>query len=175
MSHYGDEVRYPADDRYTLNVGRLWASSVAVAVVAALTAIVGLLIARGLFKVAVLAPKEDGVWGDASTATYALFAAAAAFLATGLIHLLGVTVAAPRQFFRWIMGLVTVIGFIVPLTLNDPWSAKVATGLINLVIGLVMTALIDSVAAASRMPRRHGSQATLADQYDLPPSSYLDQ
>jgi hypothetical protein len=142
----------PISDRWTLNRGRLWASGAATAVVAALVAIVGILIARGLFKVAVLAPKDHGVWGNARTATYALSAALAAVLATGLIHLLCAAVAEPNRFFRWIMGLVTLIAVILPLTLTDAWSAKAATALINLAIGAVITVILDSVATAARRP-----------------------
>lgn len=44
-------------EQQTVNGGRLWAGGAATAVTAVLTAIVGILIARGLVKVAVLAPR----------------------------------------------------------------------------------------------------------------------
>lgn len=43
--------------------GRLWAGGAATAVVAALIAVVGILIARGVFGVPVLAPEGEGTWG----------------------------------------------------------------------------------------------------------------
>ncbi len=138
-------------DRYRLNAGRLWASGAATALVAALVAVVGLLVARGLFRVAVLAPRENGVWGDARTATYAIVSAVAALFATGLLHVLSVAVAEPRTFFRWIMGLLTLIAAIVPLTLGGTWAPEVATALINLAIGLAITVILDNVAAATRV------------------------
>ncbi len=160
MAYYG---RYPDDtpDRYQLNAGRLWASGVATALVAALVAIVGILIARGLFKAAVLAPTSHGVWGDTGTATYAFGSGVVALLATGLLHVLSLTVAQPRTFFRWIMALITLIGVIVPLTLTDNLAAKIATALINLAVGLTITVILDSVGAATRRPRtRTGDRTT---------------
>jgi hypothetical protein len=67
---------------------RLWTGGLATAVVAALVAVVGVLIARGLFDVPVLAPTEEGALGNANTARLAGLAAGAALLATGLMHLL---------------------------------------------------------------------------------------
>ena len=56
--------------------------------VAALVAVVGVLIARGLFDVPVLAPDRKGALGDADTARLSILAAVAALVATGLMHLL---------------------------------------------------------------------------------------
>jgi len=81
MTAYGDDIR-PRPERYTLDAARFWASSLATAVVAALVAIVGVLVARGLFDVPIMAPRGDGVWGDASTITYAAGAAVAAMTST---------------------------------------------------------------------------------------------
>ena len=78
-----------------LDAGRLWTGGVATAAVAALVAVAGVLIARGLFDVPVLAPTSEGTLGDASTARLAGLAALAALLATGLLHLLLLTTPAP--------------------------------------------------------------------------------
>jgi hypothetical protein len=147
MSYQGPESQIAIDFR------RLWAGGAATALVAALVAVVGLLIARGLFDVAVLAPKGRGIWGNANTLTYALIAAAAALGATGLAHLLCVTTPTPGQFFGWIMALVTLIAIVLPLTLSVVLEAKVATALINLAIGLTITALVSSTVASARRPR----------------------
>jgi hypothetical protein len=147
MSYQGPESQITVDYR------RLWAGGAATAAVAALVAAVGLLIARGLFDVAVLAPKGDGIWGDADTLTYALIAAAAALGATGLALLLGVTTPTPGRFFGWIMALVTLIAIVLPLTLSVTLEAKVATALINLAIGLTITVLVGSTAASARRPQ----------------------
>src|SRR4029450_11484281 len=71
-----------------LDAGRLWTGGLATAAVAALVAVVGVLIARGVFDVPVLAPTGEGTLGDASTARLAGLAALCALLATRLLHLL---------------------------------------------------------------------------------------
>lgn len=125
---------------------RLWSGGLAAAVIAALVAIVGILVARGIFDVEVLAPKRDGAWGDADTGYYALGAAAATLLATGLIHLLILFVPRYSLFFGWIMVLATAIGVVVPFGLNADTSAKVATSLINLALGITIGSLVSAVA-----------------------------
>lgn len=159
MTDYSPNTPYAPDDRPGVDAGRLWAGGVATAVIAALVAIAGLLIARGIFAVAVLSPKGEGLWGNANTTTYALAAAAAALLATGLMHLLSVTVPAPGQFFGWIMALVTLIAVALPLTLTVELSAKIATALINLAIGLVIAAVVNSMAANARTLHRRKRQS----------------
>jgi len=82
-----------------VDAGRLWMGGLVTAVVAALVAVVGVLIARGLFDVPVLAPTGEGALGNASTARLALLAAVAAVAATGLMHLLLVSTPCPFRFF----------------------------------------------------------------------------
>lgn len=178
--YYGNQ---PQDVRPGIDARRLWAGGVATAVIAALLAVVGLLIARGVFEVEVLAPKGEGVWGNASTTTYALVAAAVALLATGLMHLLSVATPAPSQFFGWIMVLVTLIAVVLPLTLTVAPSAKIATAAINLVIGLAIAAVVNSMAASARtLHRRRTGQQNAAPpptrqypQQQPPPTRYYDQ
>jgi len=128
---------------------RLWAGGGATAVVAALVAIVAILIARGLAHVAILAPKGEGTWGDASTVEYAVGSAICALLATGLLHFLLVTTPRATQFFGWIMVLLTIVAVVIPLSLVVETDTKIATALLNLVIGLVITSLLISMAAMS--------------------------
>ena len=47
--------------------GQLWAGGVATAVVAALVALVGILVCRWLFSIPILAPRQDGAYGDVAT------------------------------------------------------------------------------------------------------------
>ena len=80
-----------------IDAGRLWTGGLATALVAALVALVGVLIARGLFDVPVLAPRREGMFGDVgTTARRAILAAVAALPATGLMHLL--LLSTPRPF-----------------------------------------------------------------------------
>ncbi|CAM3537242.1 DUF6069 domain-containing protein [Kibdelosporangium persicum] len=173
MSDYGGNARF---DRPGVDAGRLWASGLAAAVVAALLAVAGILIARGIFEVPVLAPKGEGIWGNANTFTYALLSGLAALLATGLMHLLMLAVAAPRQFFTWIMVLATLIAVVLPLTLTVEPGAKVATAVVNLAIGLAITATLNSVAAASQTVRRERTADNApTQQWDQPPPNYYDR
>jgi uncharacterized protein DUF6069 len=141
-----------ADDR-AINVGKLWSGGGVVAIVAGLVAIVGILIARGLVGVAILAPQGDGVWGNANTATYALLSAAGALVATGLEHVLLLATPRPTRFFGWIMLLLTLIAVVLPLTLITDPHDRLGTAALNLVIGLVITTLVNGVARAASTPR----------------------
>ena len=75
--------RASSPDR-TVDARQLWSGGAATAVVAALIALVGILVSRWLFNIPLLAPRQDGAWGDASTAEYAITAAAAALAATAV-------------------------------------------------------------------------------------------
>jgi hypothetical protein len=144
----------PGGRRPDIDAGRLWTGGLATAVVAALVAVVGVLIARGLFDVPVLAPTEEGTLGNASTARLAGLAAAAALAATGLMHLLLLTTPRPTQFFTWIVSLLTVVAVIAPFSTDAELDTKVATAAISLAIGLAIGSLVPGVArSATRLGR----------------------
>ncbi len=143
--------RSSAPDR-TVDARQLWSGGAATAVVAALIALVGILVCRWLFNVPILAPRQDGAWGDASTAEYAFAAAVAALLATAVMHLLLTATPRPLVFFNWIMALATVVAVAYPFSTTAPLSQKVATALINLVLGATIGSLINGTAA--RLIRR---------------------
>ena len=100
----------------TVDARQLWSGGAATAVVAALIALGGILVCRWLFDIPVLAPRQDGAWGDASTAGYAIAAAAAALVATAIMHLLLIATPRPQMFFTWIIGLATVIAVVYPFS-----------------------------------------------------------
>jgi hypothetical protein len=135
--------------RRVVDAGRLWAGGFATALVAALIAVAGILIARGVLKIPVLAPKEQGTWGNASTLTYALVAFGAGLIATGLIHALLITTPSPFTYFGWIMGLATVVAAALPFTSGAATDAKIATAVINALIGIAIWTLTDSSARRS--------------------------
>ena len=89
----------------SIDARQLWSGGVATALVAALIALAGILVCRWLFDIPILAPRRDGAWGNASTAGYTLSAAAAALVATAIMHLLLLTSPRPRMFFGWTSGL----------------------------------------------------------------------
>lgn len=145
-----------------LDYGRLWSGGVATAIVAALIAVVGILLCRGVLDVPVLSPKGEGVWGNANTTTYALVAAGVALGATALLQLLSMTTPRFTTFFSWIMLLLTAIAVVVPLSLPVAWEHKLATAAINLVIGIAIVSVLNGVARAAW--RRPGA----ADPYGQP-------
>jgi hypothetical protein len=152
-------AREPRTSRsWWVDPGQLWAGGAATAVVAALIALVGVLVCRWLFKVPILAPRQDGAWGDASTAGYTLAAAGAALVATAIMWLLLIATPRPRMFFAWIIGLATVIAVVFPFSTTAPLSQKGATAIVNLVLGVAIGSLISAVAvrAIRRRPVRSG-------------------
>ena len=135
-----------------LDAGRLWVGGLATALVAALTAAVGVLIATGLLDVEVLAPPgfTGSVIGD-----YAIAAAIAALLATALIHLLLVAAPRPLAFFGWIIGLLIIVVTVLPFTSAAELPTKLATATINLVVGIAIASLTSGTAARlARTSRR---------------------
>jgi hypothetical protein len=140
---------HDAAEKLQVNANRLWTGGVATAVVAALVAVVGVLIARGLLDVPVLAPTEEGVLGNANTARLALIAAGAALAATGLMHLLLLFIPRPWQFFTWIMSLVTLAALLAPFATDAEIATKVATAAIFLAIGVAIGSLVSGVASSA--------------------------
>lgn len=137
----------PLDGFHT---GRLWTGGAATALVAGLLAVVGILVARGLLDIAVLAPKGEGAWGNANTLTYALVSAVCAFAATGLVQLLLTTTPRAVRFFTWIMVLLTAIAVVLPLSLDVATESRVFTAVLNAAIGFSITALLSGVVGSAR-------------------------
>ena len=124
----------------------LWSGGVATAVVAALIALVGILACRWLFNIPILSPRKEGAWGNASTAGYTLAAAACALAATALMYLLLLSTPRPRTFFGWIIGLATLVAVIYPFSTTAPMSQKLATGAVNLILGVAIGTLVYQVS-----------------------------
>jgi hypothetical protein len=124
----------------------LWSGGVATAVVAALIALVGILVSRWLFNISFLSPRREGAWGDASTAGYVFAAVGCALVATALMHLLLLSTPYPRVFFGWIIGLATVVAVVFPFSTTAPVSQKIATGFVNLVLGIAIGTLVAEVS-----------------------------
>jgi len=128
--------------RPAVDAGKLWAGGLATALVAALVTVAGVVVSRGLFHVPILAPKGEGVWGDASTGWYAFGAAVVSLAATGLMHVLLLFTPRPLLFFGWIAGLATVVAVLVPLSLGGDLAARVATAGLNLLLGIAIGSLV---------------------------------
>jgi Family of unknown function (DUF6069) len=146
-------VRTPASTERRIGVGvdaqKLWAGGAVSAVITGLVALVGVLVSRWLFNLPVLAPRQDGAYGDVHTTALILVAVAAALLATGLVHLLMLGTLRPLMFFGWIVALVTAIAVMFPFSTTAALDAKLATALVNLVIGIAVGTLVGGVATRS--------------------------
>ena len=135
---------YAPQPRRGIATGRLWATGLATAVVAALAVLVVTLLIRGVLNVPVFAPSADGAWGNATTGFLAALAALVALAATGLLHLLLVTVARPRAFFTTIITLLTAAMVILPFTTALDLSARLASAAVSLVVGATIGGLLSS-------------------------------
>jgi hypothetical protein len=132
-----------------VDANTLWAGGAVSALIAGLVALTGVLVSRWLFHLPVLAPRQDGAYGDVRTTALILVAVAAAIAATGLVHLLMLGTLRPRLFFGWIVALVTTIAVIFPFSTTAALDAKIATALVNLAIGVTIGALVGGVANRS--------------------------
>jgi hypothetical protein len=127
-----------------VDAGRLWAGGAATAVVAALVALVGVLIGDAVLDLDMVEPPLLPI-GDSFAVRYAITAACLAVVATGLAHLLALTTPRPRAFFSWIVGLVTLVGVVLPFAMDGTLGGKLATSFVNLVLGLCILSLLSSV------------------------------
>ncbi|WP_211365990.1 DUF6069 family protein [Pseudonocardia kunmingensis] len=132
------------EPRLVVDAARLWSGGAATAVVAALVAVVGVLIGEGALGLDMAVPPLLPVGGSFAV-SYAITAAVLALAATGLAHLLVLTAPRPSSFFAWIVGLATVVGVVLPLTIGDSIGGSVATAVVDLVIGLCILSLVSSV------------------------------
>lgn len=133
----------------SVDARRLWSGGAASAVVVGLLALVGVLVSRWLFHLPVLAPRHDGTYGDVHTTGFVLTAVAATLAATGLVHLLMLSTPRPLLYFGWIAILATTLAVIFPFSTTAPLDAKIATAMVDLVIGAMAGALVSSAAAWS--------------------------
>jgi Family of unknown function (DUF6069) len=144
----------PPPDRPSVDAGRLWAGGIATAIVACLVGLVGVLIARWLLGIPLLAPTRDGAYGDVHTTGLMLGIAAAALVATLLMHLLLLSTPRPLAFFGWIIGLATVLAVVITFSTSAPLDAKTATAVVVVVLGIAIGSLLSGVGARSvRVPR----------------------
>jgi hypothetical protein len=160
----------PTGAQGVVNAGRLWAGGAAAALVAALIALVGVLLCRGVLDIPVLAPEGKGAWGDADTSTYAFGAALAALVATGLMHLLLLFTPRPHTFFGWVVSLATLVAMLAPFAVTADQDSQLATAAINLVLGAAIGTLVSGSARAAVRPN---PTATPGQYFPPPPYQQL--
>ena len=142
----------------------------------ALVALVGILICRWTLGIPILAPSSDGAWGNAHTGEYVLAAVCAALAAGALLYLLMLGTPQPGLFFGWIIGLATLAVVVYPFSTGAPVAQKVATGVVDLALGIAIGTLLTALAA--RAVRREvppsARQPYDREQYDHPPTQPID-
>ena len=79
------------------------------------------------------------------------------------MHLLLLSTPRPLTFFGWIIGLATVLVVLVPFSTAAPLTAKAATAVVDLVLGVAIGSLISGVAARSVRTRRWAAPSRAAD------------
>jgi hypothetical protein len=152
-----------APSRIRLDAAQYWAGAAATAVVAALIALVGILICRWALNIPIIAPAGDGAWGNANTAVYVFASLLVAVVAAGVLYLLVLGTPQPTTFFDWIMGLATLAAVVYPFSSGAPLDQKIATALVDLVLAIAITSLLNAVAA--RAIRRPGPVAPARADY----------
>lgn len=145
----------PVEHRPVVDATRLWSGGLATAVVAALIGLVGVLVVRVAFHVALYAPTGAAALGSSASVTMlCLVAAGAALAATGLAHLLLLSTPRPLAYLGWIVGLTTAVAVVIPFLGSTSLAVTGAAAVIHLVIGLAIGTLVaGSAAAATRSGR----------------------
>ena len=160
-----------APSRVRLDAAQYWAGAAATAVVAALIALVGILICRWALNIPIIAPAGDGAWGNANTAVYVFLSLLVAIVAAGVLYLLVLGTPQPTTFFGWIMGLATLAAVVYPFSSAAPLDQKIATALVDLVLGIAITSLLNAVAARAirrPVPTVPGPRAGYAPEQPYP-------
>ena len=135
----------------TVDAKRLWAGGAATALVAALAAVVGLLIVRGLLDIPVITPATTV--GNSQASTLAVGAAVAALIATALLHVLVVSTPRAATFFGWICVLATLVATLWPFTVEATTASRIGSAAIYFTVGIAIVSLLSGVAGSARTSR----------------------
>ncbi|MBO0921672.1 hypothetical protein J1G42_12645 [Cellulomonas sp. zg-ZUI222] len=131
------------ETRLTVETGRFWAGAAATALVAALVGVVGVIVLEQILRIDLVFRDPFGT-GSAMSA-YVLGGVLSAVAAAALLQLLVLTTPRPRAFFGWIVGLATVVATLLPLTWTDQVGSALASGIVNLLIGVAVWSLLNGV------------------------------
>jgi hypothetical protein len=129
--------------RFIVNARSLWTGGAATALVAALVAIVGVLIIRGVLSIPIIAPANTtGAIDYVGAVWLAGFAALGGLAATALMHVLLLLAPQPMAFFGWIIGLVTLAFAVWPFTVKVGSDVRIANAVLHVVIGIAIGTLL---------------------------------
>jgi uncharacterized protein DUF6069 len=135
----------------------LWFGGVATALVAALVAVVGVLVVRGVLAIPVIAPgNTNGVIDYVGAVWVAGFAIVGGLLATALAHVLLLYAPRPLAFLGWIIGLVALAFAIWPFTVHVKTDVRLANAALYLVIGIAIGIQLTGTASQAMRRRVRG-------------------
>jgi len=131
------------ETRLTVETGRFWAGVAATALVAALVGVVGVIVLDQILRIDLVF--RDPFGAGSPMGAYVLGGILVAVAAGALLQLLVLTTPRPRAFFGWILGLATVVATLLPLTWTDALGSAIASGVVNLFIGIAVWSLLTGV------------------------------
>ncbi|WUI01960.1 hypothetical protein OHR68_09160 [Spirillospora sp. NBC_00431] len=128
----------------------LWWTGVAAALGGGLLAFAATVGLRTMFGIEVPVFAGGHAAATPAATSYALCVMAGTIQATALMHLLLASSARPVRAFAWIGAIAVVLLAILPLTVNGPFDAALATAGINLAGGTAVVVVLSAVVAGSR-------------------------
>lgn len=165
---YDDRQLFADEDQRGLPVDMktLWSGGAATALVAALIGLVGNLVVTGLLELTLVRPSLTGLFPGTRSLDVMLHGAFLALAATALVNVLILGTPRARAFFSWIMGLVTVVIAIAPLSHDEvDWASRIGSSVVYLITGIAITSLVAGVAtSAIRVATRRNEARRAAAQ-----------
>ena len=132
--------------RSRLDQTRYWVGAAITAAIAAVTAVLGTIIAHSILHIPVL---SDGT-GATHTLAYALSAAGIAIAAAGLYNAMLHFAPRPRAFFGALSGALIALAVLVPFAITLPLGTQAAFALMNLAVAVVIAILVPLAATNAR-------------------------
>jgi hypothetical protein len=137
---------------WKVDAPRYWRGTLFAAVVAALVALVGLLVIRGLLDLPVLRRGDGGSVSQASTVWYLVVSVLGALVLGAVLYVLLLYSPRPWTFYAWIAGLAIVAVTVLPLTFDASASSRLATASLHLAVGAVVAIFVQTVGRATATP-----------------------
>jgi hypothetical protein len=132
--------------RSRLDQTRFWVGATITAAIAAVTAVLGTIVAHSILHIPVL---SDGAGGP-HTLAYALSAAGIAFAAAGLYNAMVHFAPRPRAFFGALSGALIALAVLVSFAMTLPLGTQAAFALMNLAVAGVIAILVPLAATNAR-------------------------
>ena len=110
---------------------------------AALVGVVGVIVLEQILRIDLV--YRDPFGFDSAMAAFVTGGIVVAVGAGAMLHLLVLTTPRPKAFFGWILGLATLVATLLPLTWTENVGSAVATGVVNLLMGIAVWSLLTGV------------------------------